>query len=144
MTTSRPLLVESEEIEPLARIRETVELLLDHQQFFAQRLRRVGKPLLQMLPLAELQIGETTLFEPQQTVLGPNYLKHPITSLNPATPRYRPSTGNSSVAPASYDRHVPPGMAAPRAPQCSNPHIVRRKCTSGNGVDRLRTRVKVD
>ena len=51
------LLVESQEIEPLARVGETVELLLDHQQFFAQRLRRVGKPLLQVLPLAELQIG---------------------------------------------------------------------------------------
>ncbi len=57
-------LVESQEIEAFAGVREAVELLLNNQEIFAKRVRHSHQPFLKMVALPKIQVGETPFFKP--------------------------------------------------------------------------------
>jgi hypothetical protein len=60
------ILVDGQQVKSLSGVVETVELLLDNQQFFTiilcQSLRIVFQPFLQMLALGEAQLAEVLYF----------------------------------------------------------------------------------
>ena len=57
------VLIQRQQVEPLARVGEAVKLLLDDQQLFPEGVGLFGEPFLQMLPLPQVQIRKAPLFE---------------------------------------------------------------------------------
>src|SRR5690606_41733106 len=62
------LLIQRQQVQPLAGLIETVELLLDDQEVFPQHIWLVGNPFLKMVPLPESKIGEPNRLEPRDPV----------------------------------------------------------------------------
>jgi len=56
------LLVDSQQIETFTGVIEPIKLFLNNEQFFAQRVRLIGKPLLQVIPFCKPNSVKLTAF----------------------------------------------------------------------------------